>query len=112
MKRTLQVIALLIVAALLLGVLAAQAQGRVCDPFTTQGEAGMVALGAQVSFLNYEAGGPVARTGRIEGYYLQSCWPGAPLPGKDSQAYWISYGAADGGRIVLNRSAFEVISTP
>lgn len=91
-----------------LGVTAAQ--GRVCNPFTTTPDAGMLPVGQVVDFLHWEGGSvPITRTGMVEAYYIASCFPGGTgIIGLDPQAYVVNYGAADGSRIILNRGALTV----
>lgn len=107
MKRVIaQIVAIVLLTTLLMQV--ANAQGRICNPFTTTPDSGMLATGTVVQFVYYEAGGPVRKTGTVEAYYIQACFPGVPIIGLDSQAYVVNYGSADGSRVVLNRSALSV----
>lgn len=100
---------ILLVMILLLSFGAVQAQAaRVCNPFTTTPDAGMLAVGTVVVFNDYGVGGMFSREGRIESYYIAACWPGAPVPGLEAQAYVISYGDPLGAMTVLNRGRFEV----
>lgn len=103
-------ILLLIVAVMvafyLLATQSARAQGRVCNPFTTTPDAGMVATGTAVRFNDWGTSGPFTRAGVIEAYYIASCFPGVPPPGLEAQAYVISYGEST--QVVLNRNRFEV----
>jgi len=110
-NRQMALVALLVIAALFSGFLLGQvsAQQRVCDPFTTVGDAGMLPIGQVVDFLHWEGGNvPVSRTGTISKYYIQACWPGIPVIGLDAQAYVVDYGAADRSQVILNRDALTV----
>jgi len=104
-------IVLLVLVSSFSGFLLGQvsAQQRVCDPFTTVGDVGMLPIGQVVDFLHWEGGNaPVVRTGTISKYYIQSCWPGVAVIGLDPQAYVVDYGAADRSQVILNRSALTV----
>mgnify|MGYP006921322384 CR=1 FL=1 len=105
MRKFLALIVILVLAA----VAPVQARQRVCDPFTTTPDAGMLPIGQVVEFAHWEgASAPVTRTGKIVKYYIQACWPGVPVIGLDPQAYVVDYGSADGSQVVLNRSAVTV----
>jgi len=106
------VLALVILGLLVgfqLGIVSAQ-PGRVCNPFTTTPDAGMLPVGQVVDFLHWEGSSvPVTRTGIIEAYYIASCFPGGTgIVGLDAQAYVVNYGSADGSRVVLNRISLTV----
>lgn len=83
---------------------------RVCDPFTTTPDAGMLPIGQVVDFHHYEGGmGSIIRTGKISAYYIQSCFPGGgSIVGLDPQAYVVDYGSADRSQVVLNRGALTL----
>lgn len=83
------------------------AQGRICNPFTTVPDAGMLVIGSQVQFTYYLATGPAVLNGVVEAYYIQSCWPGIPIFGMDPQAYVVNYFSPDGARVVLNRGQIQ-----
>lgn len=75
---------------------------QTCNPFTRVGQAGMLALGTVVDIVNYEAGGPVTRTGTVDEYYITTNCPAAAIFFMDAQAYVIRYGAADGSRRIVS----------
>lgn len=105
MKRLL-ILALVIL--LLNGLSQARAQGRVCNPFTTTPDEGMLPIGQVVEFEHWEGGPrPVLRVGQVSAYYILSCWPGTAVPGLEAQAYVVNYGSADGSQVVLNRVAIS-----
>jgi hypothetical protein len=108
MHKFLQLIAGLLLLALLCASEPTAAQG-VCDPFTRVQPVDALPIGTSVTFLNWEWYGPVSKTGVIDAYAVQSCWPGGFYPpGLDAVAYVVSYGDPRGARVVLNRSRFEV----
>lgn len=92
------------------GVLA-DALAQQCTPFVREPVAGMDSIGTVVVFDDYD-GGVVVREGVIEGYYIEACWPGAPIFGMDEQAYLIEFGkigpSGDRLRYILNRRDFAV----
>lgn len=99
---------LVLLLLVMLALMPVSAQGRVCNPFTTTPDTGMLPVGQVVTFSHFEgAPAPVTRTGSIVAYYILSCWPGYPVIGLDPQAYVVDYGSADGSRIVLNRTALN-----
>lgn len=111
MRKFLFWVMVLVVLSLLIGLGAVSAQqGRVCNPFTTTPDAGMLPVGQVVDFLHWEGGSlPIVRTGQVEAYYIASCFPGGTgIVGLDPQAYVVNYGAADGSKVVLNRLALTV----
>lgn len=112
MRRFSGLLGVLIVLALLIGFQpgVTSAQGRVCNPFTTTPDAGMLPIGQVVDFLHWEGGSlPIVRTGTVDAYYIASCFPGGTgIVGLDPQAYVVNYGAADGSRVVLNRISLTV----
>lgn len=96
---------LLFVILLLSSIAPIRAQERLCNPFTTTPEPGMLALGTHVQL---QRDGQM-RSGVIVGYYLQSCFLGAPIIGQDPQAYVVNYGNPTGEQTVLNASQFSVL---
>lgn len=99
----------ILIALLLAIVFTAEVEAqRVCTPFTTVPESGMLPIGTVVEFTYYEKQGAVRKTGVVDEYYLSSCFPGVAIIGLDAQAYVIDYNSADGSRVVLNAGALTV----
>lgn len=101
---------LIVLCLFLLGQINQVSAVRVCDPFTTDPDPGMLPIGTQVQFKYFTAAGPQVLTGRVEAYYIQSCFPGGgSIIGLNPQAYVIEYGAADKSRTVQNFEQLTVV---
>lgn len=97
---------LIVFLFILLGsIFPTMAQSRICNPFTTTPDPGMLGLGTNVQF---QRDGQT-ETGVITAYYIASCFPGAPVMGLDAQAYVVRYSSTDGSQAVLNASALQMV---
>lgn len=82
---------------------------RICNPFTTDPNPGMLALGTEVQFAHWEANGLVQREGVVVAYYIQSCFPGGgSIIGLNPEAYVIDYNDPQ-SRVVLNLEKLVVL---